>query len=59
MRRSLAARLARVRVLGRSPVNAYLRLNGLLWSCLPARVVTSTPARVYGGFLHFSMGWFA
>ena len=52
MRRSLAARLARVRVLGRSPVNAYLRLNGLLWSCLPARVVTSTPARVYGGFLH-------
>src|SRR5437867_11968772 len=52
MHRSLAARLARVRVFGRSPVNAYLRLNGFLWSRLPARVTVSTPARAYGRFLH-------
>src|SRR5437879_13365964 len=52
MHRALAARLARVRVFGRSPVNAYLRLNGFLWSRLPARVPVSTPARAYGRFLH-------
>src|SRR6267143_2139852 len=52
MHRSLAARLARVRVLGRSPVNAYLRLNGFLWSRLPTRVIASTPARAYGRLLH-------
>src|SRR5438445_12707853 len=52
MHRSLAARLARVRVFGRSPVNAYLRLNGFLWSRLPARVTVATPARAYGRFLY-------
>lgn len=50
-RRSLA-RLARLRIFGKSPINAYLRLNRVLWNNLPACVVAAPPIRSYGNFLH-------
>jgi len=50
--RSALSRLVRLRVFGKSPINAYLRLNQALWNKLP-RVVTETrPLRSYGFFLH-------
>jgi SAM-dependent methyltransferase/mannose-6-phosphate isomerase-like protein (cupin superfamily) len=50
-RRSLA-RLARLRICGKSPINAYLRLNRVLWDNLPGSVVAAPPIRSYGNFLH-------
>jgi SAM-dependent methyltransferase/mannose-6-phosphate isomerase-like protein (cupin superfamily) len=46
------ARLARSRIFGKSPINAYLRLNRVLWDNLPASVVAAPPIRPYGHFLH-------
>src|SRR5215471_12224548 len=45
-------RLARLNILGRSSINAYLRLNRRLWNNLPASVVALAPIRSYGNFLH-------
>jgi len=45
------ARLARLRIFGKSPINAYLRLNRVLWNNLPAAVVAAPPMRSYGNFL--------
>lgn len=50
-RRSLA-RLARLRIFGKSPINAYLRLNRVLWDNLPASGVATPAMRSYGNFLH-------
>ena len=47
-----AARLITWRVFGKSPVSAFLRLNGLLWKCLPASVTARGPVSSYGQFLH-------
>src|SRR5262249_55285295 len=46
------ARLARLRIFGKSPINAYLRLNRILWDNLPASVVAVPAMRSYGKFLH-------
>src|SRR6516165_5131365 len=46
------ARLARLRIFGKSPINAYLRLNRVLWDNLPASVVAVPAMRSYGKFLH-------
>lgn len=46
------ARLARVRPFGKSPVSAYLKLNRRLWIHLPTSLITFTPMRSYGAFLH-------
>ncbi len=50
--RSAAARLVRARPLGKSPVNAYLRLNRRIWSHLTPSIMALTAARAYGAFLH-------
>lgn len=50
--RSALSRLMRLQLFGKSPVNAYLRLNQLLWNKLPPAVTTTSPMRSYGAFLH-------
>jgi SAM-dependent methyltransferase len=45
-------RLLRVRIAGKSPIGAYLRLNQRLWSVLPSNFIALRPVRSYGGFLH-------
>jgi SAM-dependent methyltransferase len=44
--------LARFTIFGKSPVNAYLRLNRRIWNNLPASFTTFPPIRLYGDFLH-------
>jgi chemotaxis methyl-accepting protein methylase/mannose-6-phosphate isomerase-like protein (cupin superfamily) len=44
--------LVRARILGKSPVTAYLRLNQWLWNKIPSSVVTLGPISSYGRFLH-------
>jgi len=46
------SRLAKIRILGKSPVGAYLRLNRVLWNKLPGTFTTHAPIRFYGNFLH-------
>ena len=50
--RSCLTRLARLRIFGKSPASAYIRLNQLLWNRLPAPVTRFRPVRGYGNFLH-------
>jgi chemotaxis methyl-accepting protein methylase len=50
--RSLLTRLARWRVFGGSPLNAYMRLNQWLWKKLPDSVIGLNLTRTYGNFLH-------
>jgi len=45
-------RLVRLRIFGKSPINAYLRLNQRLWNKLPASFTALSPIRSYGYFLH-------
>jgi len=45
-------RLVRLRVLGKSPVGGYLRLNQYFWNGLPSFVTALAPIRIYGEFLH-------
>jgi len=45
-------RLVRVRILGKSPTNAFLRLNNYVWDKLPASVLHSGALQSYGRFLH-------
>lgn len=45
-------RLVRMRIFGRSPLNAYLRLNQWLWNKAPASIVSLSPIRSYGRVLH-------
>ena len=45
-------RLVRARFFGKSPANAYLRLNMRLWNHLPSSVEAVTPVRWYGAFLN-------
>jgi SAM-dependent methyltransferase len=44
--------LVRLRIFGKSPVGAYLRLNQKLWDTLPVPLTALTPMRLYGKFLH-------
>ncbi len=45
-------RLIQLRVFGKSPVGAYLRLNQQLWDRLPPRAASAGSLRSYGRFLH-------
>jgi len=45
-------RLARLRIFGKSPLSAYLRLNQRLWNKLPASFTALSPIGSYGRFLH-------
>src|SRR5215467_6566621 len=49
---SWLTRLVRLRIFGKSPINAYLRLNQRLWNKLPASFTALSPIRSYGYFLH-------
>jgi chemotaxis methyl-accepting protein methylase/mannose-6-phosphate isomerase-like protein (cupin superfamily) len=49
---SWVAQLVRVRLLGKSPVNGYLRLNQSLWDRLPRFFTALSPVQLYGNFLH-------
>lgn len=51
-RRSWVSRLMRFRLLGKSPVSAFLRVNRRVWDHLPSSVTALSPARWYGGVLH-------
>ena len=49
---SWLTRLIRLRIFGKSPLGAYLRLNRRLWNNLPASLTDLGPIRLYGHFLH-------
>jgi len=49
---SWLTRLIRLRIFGKSPVNAFLRLNRGLWNKLPTSFYALGPVRSYGDFLH-------
>jgi len=51
-RGSWSKRLVRARILGRSPVGAYLYLNQRVWNALPSSVTALRPVCSYGAFLH-------
>ena len=46
------ARAAKAQIFGKSPINAYLRLNRWLWNKAPARVRSLDPISSYGRLLH-------
>jgi SAM-dependent methyltransferase len=46
------SRLFELRLFGRSPVGALLKINRLLWKSLPASVTSLGPLRRYGEFSH-------
>ena len=50
--KSWLTRLVRFRVLGKSPVGGYLRLNQYAWNALPSFFTALGPIRAYGNFLH-------
>ncbi len=49
---TILSRVARRRVLGKSPANAYLRLNRKIWESLPPKMKLFGPVHTYGKFLH-------
>src|SRR5712692_5456531 len=52
MHQSVLARMVKLRILGKSPVGAYLRLNGWIWNHLPPFFTTLRPIHSYGIFLN-------
>jgi chemotaxis methyl-accepting protein methylase len=48
----ILAKVARCRVLGKSPAGFYLRLNKRVWDRLPSRVRNLKIVRSYGAWLH-------
>jgi CheR methyltransferase, SAM binding domain len=44
--------LLALRILGKSPIGAVLRINRLAWNILPASVTSLAPLRRYGEFSH-------
>jgi chemotaxis methyl-accepting protein methylase len=51
-RGSWVTRLVQWRLLGKSPVSAWLRVNQSLWNRLPSWLVAIRPVRRYGDLLH-------
>ncbi|WP_353063323.1 CheR family methyltransferase [Tunturibacter psychrotolerans] len=49
---SLLTRLVRVRLFGKSPVNAFLRLNQRIWDNLPSSLAVLSAVRLCGDFSH-------
>ncbi|HEU5453075.1 MAG TPA: CheR family methyltransferase, partial [Terriglobales bacterium] len=48
----LLHRIGRMRIFGKSPARAFLRVNESLWKALPRGVTSLGPARAYGTWLH-------
>jgi SAM-dependent methyltransferase len=46
------SRVLGLRVLGKSPIGAFLRINRFAWNSLPASVTSLAPLRRYGEFSH-------
>jgi SAM-dependent methyltransferase len=51
-RESRLTRLVRLKIAGKSPVRAFLRLNRWLWNHLPSSVRRLRPVRSYGDLVH-------
>jgi SAM-dependent methyltransferase len=51
-RESWLTNLVKWRIFGKTPMNAFLRLNRRLWNNLPASVIALRPTRSYGNLLH-------
>jgi len=49
---SWLTRLARSRIFGKSPTNAFLRINHPVWKSVPPSLVGLRPVQWYGRFLH-------
>lgn len=49
---SWLTRLGRLSILGKSPINFYLKLNKRLWARFPSYFKALRPIRSYGAFLH-------
>jgi chemotaxis methyl-accepting protein methylase/mannose-6-phosphate isomerase-like protein (cupin superfamily) len=47
-----ASRFARLKLFGKSPARAYLRMNRFLWKLVPESVANLRPVHQYGTFLH-------
>jgi chemotaxis methyl-accepting protein methylase len=45
-------RLVGLRIFGKSPANAYLRINQRMWKMLPSSFTARAPIHLYGRFLH-------
>jgi chemotaxis methyl-accepting protein methylase len=52
MTEAMLETVAKARLLGKSPVGAYLRLNEWIWRLLPRSVAALRPIDSYGRFLH-------
>ena len=52
MPRAMLETVAKARMLGKSPVGAYLRLNDWIWRHLPGSIAALRPIDWYGRFLH-------
>jgi chemotaxis methyl-accepting protein methylase len=52
MARETLERLAKLRVFGKSPIGAYLRLNELIWNRVPRSMRGLRPITSYGHLLH-------
>jgi SAM-dependent methyltransferase/mannose-6-phosphate isomerase-like protein (cupin superfamily) len=50
--RSWAERLVAWKVFGKSPLSAFLRINGAVWRRIPAPVTARDPVASYGRLLH-------
>src|SRR6478672_4642330 len=48
----ILVRLARLRIGGKSPLGAYLRVNESVWTHLAPRTTALQPVQSYGHFLH-------
>lgn len=51
MLQSFFTKIVKLRIFGKSPANAYLRLNQRLWEHLPFYFINRSPIRAYGNFL--------
>ena len=47
------AKIFKLKVFGKSPINAYLRVNQRIWNRLPALAIKLDPVISYGDFLNF------
>ena len=52
MPQSLLISMSKLRIFGKSPVNAYLRLNRWLWNQLPRSLINLRPMHSYGTLLN-------
>jgi chemotaxis methyl-accepting protein methylase len=52
-RQSWMTRLMRLRIAGKSPLSAYIRLNRRLWRLLPVSITSRGPILSYADFVHY------